>query len=265
MTENEEKEDREEKKSASLCERNRKTTEAIYRVTELFSDKEPLKWALRSSAIDIFNYLFSIDSGTISASDFETISNSINRIIKTLELASFSVSLLSSVNFEILRREYILFTELVENKKQEMLRPKILLPAFNGHSPTSEFDSNGLSVFSNGHVNYKGHIGQEEPNANIEISKEIKPNNINSDLKSGGINANDFKNFKERERKIIDFIKDNDWIGIHDIFSALPQFSGKSIQRDILGLVKMGILKKTGDKRWRKYSLNNDKNNLTVQ
>ncbi len=34
-----------------LCDRIQKITEALYRVTDLLSDKEPLKWQLRDSAI----------------------------------------------------------------------------------------------------------------------------------------------------------------------------------------------------------------------
>ena len=60
---------------------------------------------------------------------------------------------------------------------------------------------------------------------------------------------------KERKRKILSLLDKNEWRNIRDICHSLPGLATKSVQRDLLEMVGAGILKKEGNKRWRKYSV----------
>jgi len=44
-------------------------------------------------------------------------------------------------------------------------------------------------------------------------------------------------------------------LSLSDISDMFRDFGSKMIQRDIIDLVRSGILKKTGNKRWSRYSL----------
>ena len=79
-----------------LKERGLKITEALYRTTDLFSDAEPLKWALRETALDI------LSAEPRDAARLEAL---IRDIIVKLELAA-SGTFISKMNFDVLRREY---------------------------------------------------------------------------------------------------------------------------------------------------------------
>lgn len=57
-----------------------------------------------------------------------------------------------------------------------------------------------------------------------------------------------------RARFILDILLHGE-LGIKDISSQLPEYSEKMIQRELLGLVREGKVKKSGFKRWSKYSL----------
>ncbi len=120
-----------------LCDRAQKITEALYRVTNLLADKEPLKWQLRDNAIKFLDFLmFSEDQELMGA---ENIFYSIRKISRLLQLAYSSSAFVSSINFEVLRREYLSLSDSFEN---QLKRQKEEINS-NGHSLTSGFDSNG--------------------------------------------------------------------------------------------------------------------------
>lgn len=58
-----------------------------------------------------------------------------------------------------------------------------------------------------------------------------------------------------RRREILAVLRSGGEIGIRDISSSLPEYSEKMIQRELASLVVAGNVKKTGLKRWSRYSL----------
>ncbi|QQG42508.1 MAG: hypothetical protein HYW15_03310 [Candidatus Giovannonibacteria bacterium] len=82
--------------SENLKEKALKITEALYRTTDLFSDAEPLKWALRENALEIMG----ADAGDIAR--MERMAKS---MLLKLELAS-SGTFISKANFEVLTKAY---------------------------------------------------------------------------------------------------------------------------------------------------------------
>ena len=73
-----------------------KITEALYRTTDLFSDAEPLKWALRKEALDILN---------AQPRDILALEATVKNILLKLELAACG-TFISKKNFDVLGREY---------------------------------------------------------------------------------------------------------------------------------------------------------------
>jgi predicted HTH transcriptional regulator len=103
--------------------RIKKLTSALYRVTDLLSDKEPLKWTLRDKAIDIYSNLINNKFNGFSA------------IINILDLFSPESSI-SNLNYDILKKEYKnlkLFIE--ENKKSIIPEQGFILNLSIGQSP----------------------------------------------------------------------------------------------------------------------------------
>lgn len=58
-----------------------------------------------------------------------------------------------------------------------------------------------------------------------------------------------------RVQSILDVLKAGGSLSIKDISTNLPEYSEKMIQRELLELVTRGAVKKTGLKRWSRYSL----------
>lgn len=98
-------------------------TAALYRVTDRMEDEEPLKWKLRSCALNLSDLFFK-DRESLSLGQEENrnvqmsiIFKNINRL---LELAG-SLSCISRVNFEVLAREYATLASQVFDKKEAVL------------------------------------------------------------------------------------------------------------------------------------------------
>ncbi len=47
---------------AYLCDKVQRITQAVYRVTDILSDKEPLKWEMREKAVSLFTALTSFQN-----------------------------------------------------------------------------------------------------------------------------------------------------------------------------------------------------------
>ncbi|MCE9541029.1 hypothetical protein K8R03_00530 [Candidatus Kaiserbacteria bacterium] len=58
-----------------------------------------------------------------------------------------------------------------------------------------------------------------------------------------------------RAQSILDILQSGGVMAIKDICSNLPEYSEKMIQRELLGLVEGGKVKKTGLKRWSRYTI----------
>ncbi|MEK7062719.1 MAG: DeoR family transcriptional regulator, partial [Patescibacteria group bacterium] len=62
---------------------------------------------------------------------------------------------------------------------------------------------------------------------------------------------------KLSQKTIIEIIKTKGKVNIKDISKLIKGCSEKTIQRKLISLVKNGILKKEGERRWSRYSLIN--------
>lgn len=73
------------------------------------------------------------------------------------------------------------------------------------------------------------------------------------------IGNRDFQHIREiknnsRQETILSVIRDKREVMIKDISAVIKDFSAKTIQRELRELVNNGILRKTGEKRWSRYS-----------
>jgi len=202
-----------------LSDRVEKITMAVYLVTELLSDTEPLKFRLRNRNIKLMSFIKD-DRKAVS------IIEEIDSLLKIALMAG----LISKMNYSILNVEYGKLLNLVKGNKQ------VVLP-------------DELFADSKGHL--KGHYqGQSSTSFRKQI-KDISSKNKTKKIKKV-LNAN-----KQRKENIINFIKDKKEVSIKDIAKVINDCSEKTLQREIVSLIEEGVLKKEGEKRWTKYSIKN--------
>lgn len=219
-----------------ITDKVQKITSALYRVTDLLSDKEPLKWTLRDKAIGLHDNLVSVKNTKDKDYLLNDSLKKFLQIIKSLELVSSGVCV-SNINFEILKREYSLLRDFIEGKKTDMANdPKITLEE-------SFFNKKRREIGS----------GQSQKETADKNGFFGTPETIKTSLFYGSEKQQEIDP-QSRKGKVLDLLKNGQAKSVNEIavnFSG--EASEKSIQRDLLDLVKMGKISAMGDKRWRKY------------
>ncbi len=158
------------------------------------------------------------------------------------------------MNFSILKNEYlelyrVLESELsVEKPKDRIFLQKSLLQVslmdkgqtikdiYKGHKQ----DKNVFYKNNESFTGFQGGETKEENKKNNEIKKE-----------SG------FDAIKRTSRQeiIIQLLKSRGEVNIKDIIEVVSGCSEKTVQRELISLIRGGIVQKRGERRWSKYSL----------
>ena len=223
-----------------VTDRIQKLTAALYRVTDLLSDKEPLKWTLRDKALNLYDDLVSVRNTKDKDGVLDNSLKNFMQIIKSLELVSAGVCV-SSLNFEILKREYSFLKNFVEEKKTDIAYDsKILL----------ELEKLGSSA-SSWKPNFQ--VRQSPERKNLPEKSQVHPASGEANPAYGEAGTPEIDP-QSRKGKVLDFLKNGPAKSVNEITVIFNgETSEKSIQRDLLDLVKTGKISAIGDKRWRKY------------
>lgn len=212
-------------------------TAALYRVTDLFDDAEPLKWSLRRQAMDLMDIVSVCTNEKESfhrrLQGIEDARRNIGGLREKLLLTQAS-GFISRINFEVLEREYMRVSHELLNRKPPMLNEK-----------------DAVSDISNGHIikdtiDNKGHTellaGGDYADSRDEVKKSLSS-------KQKTVAKGDRLSIIEA------FLNGKGWLQVGDVSGAYENpVSIKTIQRDLHALVKRGSVKVTGNKRWRKYA-----------
>lgn len=234
-----------------IFKKTEKIVAAIYLVTNLISDTEPLKWQIRKNALQLMSDTLSLKRLPLSASKQAVMGLMVgaSEIVSLLKVASISDQV-SPMNSSILQKEFVLLMSSLDSLYGEITGtgPSVLphdffavpMPIISPlHSPTnstfnnSNSNSNNLQAISS-KEQYRTSIGQ-------------KDNNVQSTPKD---------NLKDsRREKMLQLLKAGKPLGIKDFAREIKDCSEKTLQRELLGMVENGVLKKTGERRWSLYSL----------
>ncbi|HEV7702141.1 MAG TPA: hypothetical protein VGO63_01700 [Candidatus Paceibacterota bacterium] len=195
---------------------------ALYMVTDIMDKGEPVRLKLRTFGTEILSDIH-------SASRTE-LNQKIQTLLSFLDIA-LAVSLVSEMNFSILKKEFIeLSQSLAESKEYREPTPvnhiwleEFLKPEQSLGKPEMKIPQKGKDASS--------------------IPGQAKDSNTSK---------------KQRRDEIIQAIRDNgNNATITDVklkaSGSLVACGEKTLQRELIAMVKDGILDKTGEKRWSKY------------
>ena len=249
-----------------------KLISALYMVTDIMDKDEPLRNKLRNSGIDIISDIHSIDKGQDL---FNQINKRVSEVLSFIEIAS-SVNIISEMNSSILIKEFIELRKSIieatpkksdnwlkefiyENEELENnVSPKRFISM--GHHKVSPQKGMSIGVQKGGTLLHalsrvQGQAlsrlgGQAERNRNesIDVLKNKRREEIIliiKDKMKDSINFNGLTITDIKSKGLSDRIK----------YESLVSCGEKTLQRELISMVSAGILKKTGEKRWSKYSL----------
>jgi len=244
---------------AFVLKRTEKLSSALYMVTSLISDTEPLKWKLRTDSVSLMSDMTSSRSRAISERT-QLLSKTLDvipAIVSFLEIARAG-GLVSDMNADILVREYTALIDFIREKTIKGEAEEFVLNIFQEKESFEQISGGDYkghkgqgNVFYNKHgLNHK-HNGSPFLQGSAAPSS-LKDNNKKTNPVSGSTVVADKK---ERRKTILELIKKKKEVTIKDISSVISDCSEKTIQRELIALVKDNVLKKEGERRWSKYSL----------
>jgi hypothetical protein len=94
-----------------------KLTTALYMVTDIMSDKEPMKWKARETGVELLSDI-TVSSGSSTSERMSALRNvikKIERIVSFLDIAQ-STRMITEMNASVLKREYIALKDAIETE-----------------------------------------------------------------------------------------------------------------------------------------------------
>ena len=255
----------EEKGGGLSYTKNQKLITALYIVTDIIDKEEPIRNKLRTLGVEILS-----DTSSMPKTLFGAVK--IDQILSFLNIAS-AMNFISEMNYTILKKEFL---ELKASIQESTDIKPTWLEGFFLTPPTEEARPNISGLAS--HTNSKGHIriGVQKGSTLLKSLNKVKGMRALSDTKLSSTRVDAFFILKkERRDNIINIIKTNGGSStIKDIkvktntgTQGLPAMhahagqarslacSEKTLQRELMSMIKDGVLDKKGSKRWTRYSL----------
>lgn len=269
--------------------RTEKLTTALYLVTDFMSDSEPLKTRLREKSLELLSDVYTAGGKSFKerSVSFTRLTSSVEEIISMLEI-SHAVGLVSQMNFNILKDEYILLKQAMEGEvasksrsENVMLSKEFFIDETRKDSPqpmteVRKIENRNFKVKDGEKYGMEDKRHEEQKDNSIlmnpikgdDLHKETKVRDsiyIKSERKPAyqytqentvGRVSREGKGEKDSRREIIlKLATKNKEINIKDVSAVVTDCSEKTLQRELLSLVADGILRKEGEKRWSKYYL----------
>jgi predicted transcriptional regulator len=216
-----------------------KITAALYLVSSLLKDNEPIKWDIREKGLEFLSSAIALNGAepidknevlqNLFSTSFETIS--------VLNIASIS-GLVSEMNYSILKRELEAVVALLKQRVVEDASKA-------GYILSDSFFKTDDSL-----------LLRTESYKTIEKNQGAlvqKANNTSREMQKDKVAIKDKKD--DRKTAIIELLNKQSNLTIKDFTKVIHNCSEKTIQRELLDLVSKGVVKKVGERRWSTYSL----------
>lgn len=230
-----------------IFKKTEKITAALYLVSGLLKDEEPIKWELRDRGIDLLSSSFSA-SNSLPGDKNAVIQSLFTAALETLSLLNVAKisNLISDMNHRLLVHE-------IDNVIS-LLRDRLIESAENAGYILSESFFKTPDLFSSGfRVGNKTAIqkglgydsGHRHSYQDLDQAKE------------GISKGHDVGNEKkiQRQNVIVSVLRSRSNLTIKDFSKVIKDCSEKTIQRELIELVNKGVVKKEGERRWSRYSL----------
>ena len=235
-------------------ERVTRVSEALYRVTDLMPDTEPLKWTLRTKAIELVELMSDISTNSTMkhrVDTYQRIQELIQTLTRLLDIAA-GASFISRVNFEVLQREYGLLREIPQ-REELVLFP---LPDMPTPSPAMHEKAPITESVSHGGVERTTHTERTMPTVTMPIEKGAPHIRQSVGVPQRTVQHKD----SGRSERILSYLGAHPWASRGDVAAIFGrEISEKTLQRELAHLVDTGVIVKEGEKRWCRYSLKGQK------
>ena len=231
-----------------------KLVSALYMVTDVLDRDEPLRSKLRTLAAEI---ILDVHSSPLQAKE------KIRAILSLLDIAR-EVGMISGMNFSILSKEFVNLQKSIQQYEYELnnlsSQPDLSEFLKEESLPSGESSSRTFLSKDNGHPRYP-RVGIQKGSTLMGALRKIEMSDRESSRSDiPKFHRSEFDSLKkDRRDEIASILKIKGWSTITDIKSnaqgPLLSSGDKTLQRELISMVKDGVLNKRGEKRWSQYSL----------
>ncbi len=200
---------------------------AIFIVLNLIEENNVIKVRIKELSLKIVSLSVSLkdsENGALAKS-LNDLEKCVLELISLLEIASMS-GLISEMNGSVLKSEFELFLKVLSSF------------AINIHSVKNDSIK---EIFSSDSITQAPAINASQvmlPTSKEPLVKDNHKGHKRKDL---------------RRDLVLEFVRTHKDVSIKDITPNIKGCSEKTIQRELLELVKAGQIKKTGQRRWSRY------------
>ena len=217
-----------------ISQKSQKIVSALYLITDFIKDNDVIKWEIREEGIALVSsaLLLSTNYPVEKEHAIKSFSLSSEKIISFLNICQ-STFLISKMNHLIVVDELESLVNYIKKYSIEIHPPGYILSdtffATDNIAESSIKDNKGHKDFSS----LKSHSRE------AQVQLQVKKSNTQED----------------REREIVALLKKDSNLTIKDFAKVIKNCSEKTIQRELISLVKKGVVKRLGERRWSTYSL----------
>jgi len=225
-----------------------KIVTAIYMVTDLIQEKDPIRKDLRVRSVYALSSISSISvKNSIQAQKAITKTQAVvDSLVNILKIA-VSIGFVSDMNFKLITESLSLIKDDL-NKKYSLLQ--------NQDNLSKTFHNRAVEEFVLPTTLFNG---QEDKTEKKNEAYQTKPNFNMSDKKKPETSIPKNKNIQKspssRESDVLDLVREKGEVSVSDVALRFSEVSEKTVQRILVKLVDNGYLQKTGEKRWSRYSV----------
>lgn len=242
---------------------NKKTEKlvtALYLVSDCMDTDDALKSKIRLLGVELLSdiYQYSTLSPVEKSSFVATPVSRVYELLSFIEIAK-TIGFISEMNARILSHE---FSKLAVDLRESVSKDRHF--SFTLDDKMFEIADDSLENFEK---DTKEQFSTSRTQGNMSV-RSFTNTNLSDSVHYGNRGLEKKETFKktpshlqgpaareDRVKRIMSLIKDKKDVSIKDISIFLPDYSEKTIQRELNTLFDKGQIKKTGTKRWSRYQL----------
>ena len=234
---------------------------AIYLLTSLMSDKEPMRERSRAVANKMLENVLGMSDRIWGEETFQKNLLSAVSEVSTLFDVAENTKMMSKMNHQIIMAELRKLSDFLVTSSANYSSAKIAFEPnlFDGnydYVPDQTFSSTSFKQNSDivGDLFVKDTEGSDKGQSILTENIKNDSNNKMSFAKAF-VPTKIIKDKNSRQEIILSMLKSGVKLTIKDFAKNIKDCSEKTIQRELLSLVSKGVLKKEGERRWSKYFL----------
>lgn len=248
---------------------------ALYMVTDILDNSEPLRNKLRTLGMEIVSDMHMVEQNR-SRHTASLILKKTQEIASFLEIA-YTVNLISEMNCNILKKEFFKLSQSIREYgqvKSDWIEEFLIDSIPETSQEKIAFNGSSIADTRSHSIGHDKSNRLQQGGTRIGVQKGDTLMKALSDKTSAFMkDDNKYKNSfdvlkKQRQDEVLHIVKgSNVGFTISDIKAkakglplqakALAACGEKTLQRELVSMVKNGVLYKTGEKRWSRYFVKN--------